>query len=177
MSLLISNSMRVLAFLIWSLVAWIISLHSSQATCCCFHCLQVSFLCLSLARSILFIYAGLLVFLSDFLFVEAHCFWTWKRWFLNINQFPWAPLHFRAMSHSPLASRWIPKEAKVWSPKVPCNELAIHQGCSMDPELGHFMMTAVKAFIIISACKAFVLISKEMQTTLISEYIYPNNRE
>lgn len=47
----------------------------------------------------------------------------------------------------------------------------------MDPELGHFMMTAVKAFIIISACKAFVLISKEMQTTLISEYIYPNNRE
>lgn len=47
----------------------------------------------------------------------------------------------------------------------------------MDPELLCFMMTAVKAFIIISAGKAFVLISKEMQTTFISEYIYSNNRE
>ena len=57
------------AFLTSALHARITSPYSSQVTRPCFHPLQASFLCLSLARSSLLIHAGLLAFLPDFLLV------------------------------------------------------------------------------------------------------------
>jgi len=42
---------------------------------------------MSLSRSSLFIHAGLLLFLPDFLFVEMHCSWAGRRWSWILTSF------------------------------------------------------------------------------------------
>ena len=58
------HAIWALAFLPWSLPACSMSLCSSQATHAYFHPLYSSFLCLSLARSSLFIHTALLAFFA-----------------------------------------------------------------------------------------------------------------
>lgn len=67
------------------------SLCSSQVTCHCFHTLYTSFLCLSLARSSMFIYASLSSLLPDFILVEMDDSWPWRKWRLNINHLSLVP--------------------------------------------------------------------------------------
>lgn len=65
------------------------------------------FLCFILATSYLFICTGLLIVLSDFLFVGMEISWTLRKWFLNINQLSWAHLPSRNLFHRTLLSRFL----------------------------------------------------------------------
>ena len=67
LSLSRQNSRWALAVLIPSLHAQTVSLYSSEVLCLCFHLLYAFFLCLSFVMSSLFIHAGLLLPLFDFL--------------------------------------------------------------------------------------------------------------
>ena len=58
-----------------------------------------------MSRSSLFMHAGILEFLPDFLFVGMPCSWAWRRWSLNMSHISWAPLPFRALSNGTLLSR------------------------------------------------------------------------
>ena len=68
---------------------------------------------MSFSRSSFFIHAGLLAFLPSVPFFGMHRSWAWRRWFLNINQFSWTPLPFRALCHGTILSRSLkrPKSA------------------------------------------------------------------
>lgn len=44
------------------------------------------------------IHRGLLALLPAFIFLGMHCFWGWRRWFLNTDQLSWAHLPSRALS-------------------------------------------------------------------------------
>ena len=91
--------MLTLAFLTSSLDAQTVFLYSPQVTCPCFHYLYPLFLCLSLAKSSLFIHTGLLAFLPDFVAVQIEFFWAWRRCSLDINHLSWTPLPSKVLSH------------------------------------------------------------------------------
>lgn len=65
--------------------------------------LPPSFLRSSCAKSSLFLHAGFLAFLLDFL-LRLHCSWPWRRWSLTSNQFCWTPLPSRPQSQGSVSS-------------------------------------------------------------------------
>lgn len=76
----------------------------------CFHPLYAFFLSLSLAKSSVFIRAGLLAFLPDFAFVVMELSWAWRRWSLNIQEVSWALLPSSTLAHKTLLRRSL----KMW---------------------------------------------------------------
>lgn len=59
----------------------------------------------------LFIHRVLLAFLPSFLFIGIDCFWTWRRWSLNIKWLSWVPLPSKTLPHRILPNRSL-KRAK-----------------------------------------------------------------
>lgn len=136
-----SNSSGALAFLTSSLYAWRMFLNSFQVTHPCFHPLYASFLCLSLTRSILLIYTGLLALLPDFLLAGMNSSWAWRRWSLIINKLSWTPLPSRALFHGthPNGS-WRGQSSLVWT--LGLWACLLH---SFLPDLHHLMVATAKA--------------------------------
>ena len=112
--------------------------------CPCFHPILASFLCWSLCRSSLFIHAGLLAFLSEFLFVGLlHSWPPPKKVILDYLPAFLSPSSLQAFIPW-YSTKQIPEQAKVCSPEVRSSELAAHLHCPKDNELHHFMVTAAR---------------------------------
>jgi len=98
------------------------------------------------ARSYLFIHAGLLVFLLNFLLIGIDCSWTSRRWSLSINH-----VFFLGSLFPPEPYPMGLFQADLWrghycSPEVQHRDLAFCSvPSSQDPELHYLTVTAAKA--------------------------------
>ena len=82
------NSKRALAFLVLSLQALTTFLYSFQVDRPSFHILWTFFFTLSSFMTSLFIHAGLLPPFPEFILLEMHWYWTWKKQCLSVDQLP-----------------------------------------------------------------------------------------
>lgn len=107
-------SLRALAFLAWSVAVHTLLLPSSLSL------LQSSigfFLSeFGFVQKLLFIFAGLLANLPNFLSVGMHLFWTWKMWSWILKSFL-GPFFFSGL-YPTIKRLKIPEEAKVCFPEV-----------------------------------------------------------
>ena len=139
------------ACLTTSLCAQTVPPYSLQVTRSCFHFLYNPVLCLSFARSFLFIHTGLLAFLPDFLFLRMDQFCSLQKVTLECQ-----PTFLDLFTFQVLipynSSKQIPEEDKVCSPEV--------QACGL-------MVTAAKtAFDLHFPSEPFLVCEYEVQQSI-----------
>lgn len=154
------NIRQALAFLIFTLHSWIVSLYSSWAAYP-LGFLSYASLCLSFDKSSLFICLAILPLLLDVLLTRADHSWTWRKRSLKTNQL--------------FCCLQVPEQTRVCSPQV--------QGCcpaicfipsSYHPEFHHLMVIAAMtapAFTFLAIFFWFVSMSLNRASSLIGSLI------